>query len=205
MKRLPSGVQKYTPSARATAIGATFFCAVHSKMVCFFESAAISSLVMAISSSLLLDRVERLNQIVEDFVAGLESNRHSNESIGDSGFETIGRRHARMTRHGRSRQQRFSASQTRRDYRQGRPSHECIGRGRATFQLEAEHPADAFEQASGTGVLRMTWKSRIIHFFHARMRFERAAYGERAGALVPYPQHQCFKAAVEQNTCVRVQ
>src|SRR4029453_16299397 len=50
MKRLPSGVQKYTPSARATAIGATFFCAVHSKIVCFFESATISSLVMDIRS-----------------------------------------------------------------------------------------------------------------------------------------------------------
>ena len=48
MKRLPSGVQKYTPSARATAIGATFFCAVHSKIVCVFDSATISSLVMDI-------------------------------------------------------------------------------------------------------------------------------------------------------------
>src|SRR5918995_2076115 len=50
MKRLPSGVQKYTPSARATAIGATFFCAAHSKIVCFFESATISSLVILDSS-----------------------------------------------------------------------------------------------------------------------------------------------------------
>src|SRR5688500_11188706 len=50
MKRFPSGVQKYTPSARATAIGATFFCAVHSKIVCFFESATISSLVIDIRS-----------------------------------------------------------------------------------------------------------------------------------------------------------
>src|SRR5687767_2826661 len=50
MKRFPSGVQKYTPSARATAIGTTFFCAVHSKIVCFFESATISSLDMDIMS-----------------------------------------------------------------------------------------------------------------------------------------------------------
>src|SRR5688500_16217554 len=51
MKRLPSGVQKYTPSARATAIGATFLCAVHSKIVCFFESATISWLVMDMNVS----------------------------------------------------------------------------------------------------------------------------------------------------------
>ena len=32
--RLPSGVQKYTPSARAIGIGSTADCADHSKMVC---------------------------------------------------------------------------------------------------------------------------------------------------------------------------
>ena len=45
-KRLPSGVQKYTPLARATGIGSTAPCADHSKMVCFFDSATISSPVM---------------------------------------------------------------------------------------------------------------------------------------------------------------
>ena len=32
MKRLPSGVQKYTPFARATGIGSTAPCTAHSKM-----------------------------------------------------------------------------------------------------------------------------------------------------------------------------
>src|SRR5215218_4710915 len=50
MNRVPSGVQKYTPSARATAIGATLFCAVHSKIVCFFDSSTISSLVIVIGA-----------------------------------------------------------------------------------------------------------------------------------------------------------
>ena len=43
MKRFPSGVQKYTPLARATGIGSKAPCADHSKIVCFFDSATISS------------------------------------------------------------------------------------------------------------------------------------------------------------------
>src|SRR5579864_1167059 len=44
--RLPSGVQKYTPRARATGIGSTVPCADHSKSVCFLASWTISSLVI---------------------------------------------------------------------------------------------------------------------------------------------------------------
>ena len=50
MKRLPSGVQKYTPSARATGMGSTAPCADHSEMVCFFDSATMSSPVIARST-----------------------------------------------------------------------------------------------------------------------------------------------------------
>ena len=46
MKRFPSGVQKYTPLARATGIGSTAPCTAHSKIVCFFVSAMISSPVI---------------------------------------------------------------------------------------------------------------------------------------------------------------
>src|SRR5688500_10329566 len=44
--RLPSGVQKYTPFARATGIGSTAFCADHSKIVCRFDSATMSAPVI---------------------------------------------------------------------------------------------------------------------------------------------------------------
>src|SRR5436305_762198 len=44
--RLPSGVQKYTPFARATGSGSNVPCGDHSKIVCFFESRMISSDVM---------------------------------------------------------------------------------------------------------------------------------------------------------------
>jgi hypothetical protein len=45
--RFPSGVQKYTPLALSTTIGSTRPCTAHSEIVCFFERAAISSLVIA--------------------------------------------------------------------------------------------------------------------------------------------------------------
>src|SRR6266545_1345736 len=48
MKRCPSGVQKCTPLARATGIGSTAPCAAHSEIVCFFDRAMISSLVMEV-------------------------------------------------------------------------------------------------------------------------------------------------------------
>src|SRR4051794_39662893 len=51
MYRLPSGVQKYTPLARATGMGSTADCAAHSKSVCAFESATISSPVIAIRAT----------------------------------------------------------------------------------------------------------------------------------------------------------
>src|SRR5688572_20279214 len=51
----------------------------------------------------------------------------------------------------------------------------------------------------------MTWKSRIIHLRDTRMCFERVAYSKRAGALVSYAQYQCFQAAIEQKTGMRIQ
>src|SRR4029450_11766630 len=45
-KRLPSGVQKYTPCARAMGMGSTGFWGAHSKIVCFLERAMISSPVI---------------------------------------------------------------------------------------------------------------------------------------------------------------
>ena len=51
MKRFPSGVQKYMPLARATGIGSTVACADHSKIVCFFDRATISSPDMLIVCS----------------------------------------------------------------------------------------------------------------------------------------------------------
>src|SRR3954471_19142386 len=50
-KRLPSGVQKYTPLARATGIGSTAACAAYSNIVCFFVSAMMSSPVIVRSAS----------------------------------------------------------------------------------------------------------------------------------------------------------
>src|ERR1700676_2766149 len=50
-KRLPSGVQKCTPFARATGMGSTVPWADHSKIVCFLERATISSPVNAASGS----------------------------------------------------------------------------------------------------------------------------------------------------------
>src|ERR1700722_17669119 len=46
MKRLPSGVQKWMPLARATGIGSTFDCADHSNSVCFLVRSTISWPVM---------------------------------------------------------------------------------------------------------------------------------------------------------------
>ncbi len=42
-KRLPSGVQNHEPFAPATGMGSALPCAVHSKIVCRFVSATISS------------------------------------------------------------------------------------------------------------------------------------------------------------------
>src|SRR4051812_44442621 len=54
MNRFPSGVQKYTPLARATAIGSTFDCADHSNSVCFRDSAIISSPVIDLNVSVAI-------------------------------------------------------------------------------------------------------------------------------------------------------
>src|SRR5258705_9766525 len=54
MKRLPSGVQKWMPLARATGIGSTFDCADHSNSVCFLVRATISSPVSFFSTVAVL-------------------------------------------------------------------------------------------------------------------------------------------------------
>src|SRR3954454_13038442 len=62
MKRFPSGVQKYTPFARATAIGSTFDWADHSNKVCFRDSAIISSPVIVFSVSVAISACPLLLQ-----------------------------------------------------------------------------------------------------------------------------------------------
>src|SRR5512141_2681196 len=53
MNRLPSGVQKWTPFARATGIGSTLDCADHSNIVCFRVRATSSSPVSGLGSAML--------------------------------------------------------------------------------------------------------------------------------------------------------
>src|SRR5262245_14633522 len=57
--RLPSGVQKYTPLARATGIGSTAPWTDHSKIVCCFESAITSSPVIDTGSQGSPSRLRR--------------------------------------------------------------------------------------------------------------------------------------------------
>src|SRR5204862_285846 len=74
-------------------------------------------------------------------------------------------------------------------------------RGRRVSARPIREPAGS----AGAGVLRMTWKSRIVLLLDPRVRLEPAADGERTCALVPYPQHECLEAAVEQKARVRIQ
>ena len=54
---------------------------------------------------------QRLQQVVEDLLAGLESNRHTDEAVVDAGLATLIRVHASMACHRRAREQRFRTAE----------------------------------------------------------------------------------------------
>src|SRR5438045_2442214 len=75
------------PLARATGIGSTFDCADHSKSVCFFDSAIISSplMVASVSVAMSVSALQHCLAFCSEFVAGppLRKLRRLSDAVSD--------------------------------------------------------------------------------------------------------------------------
>src|SRR5439155_17456428 len=80
-----------------------------------------------------------------------------------------------------------------------------IGAAGRAFELEAQHAAEAGEQAAGARMSRMRLETGVIDARDRRVAFEKARHPERAVILVAHPEGEGLQSAAEQERRVRVE
>src|ERR1700732_5402405 len=82
---------------------------------------------------------------------------------------------------------------------------ELIGAAGRALELEAQHAAEAGEQAAGARMPRMRLETGVIHPRDPRVPLEKLRDFERALVLVAHPEREGLESPAEQERRVRIE
>src|SRR3984885_7202294 len=153
----------------------------------------------------LRSSVERPAQVLYEILGRLNADRQAQQPVADAEARAILARQAGVRGRRRARQQRVHTAQAWRDDRDRHARGELVGAAGGPPELEAQHAAEALEQALGALMPRMRLEPRMVHLRDGGVCGEELRDGKRAVVLEAHAQGERLHAALEQEGRVRIE